>query len=71
MIRDIVQALDYSDLAEVSLILFAGAFAMVAYALVRLSRTAAEGFASVPLNDEPNPLKASGSSAADSASASG
>lgn len=52
MIKDIVNALDYSDCAEAALLLFVAAFALVFYGTLRLSRQASERFASIPLSDE-------------------
>ncbi len=52
MVKDIVNALDYSDCAEAALLLFVGAFVIVSYGALRLSRQATERFASIPLSDE-------------------
>ncbi len=52
MIKDIVNALDYSDCAEAALLLFVAAFVLVFYGTLRLSRQASERFASIPLSDE-------------------
>jgi cytochrome c oxidase cbb3-type subunit 4 len=52
MIKDIVNALDYSDCAEAALLLFVTAFGLVVYGALRLSRQATDRFASIPLSDE-------------------
>lgn len=52
MIKDIVNALDYSKCAEAALLLFVAAFALVFYGTLRLSRQASERFASIPLSDD-------------------
>ena len=52
MIKDIVSALDYSDCAEAALILFVVAFGCMFYGSLRLSKQAADKFASIPLSDE-------------------
>lgn len=52
MFKDIVRALDYSDLAESALILFVIAFGIMLYGALRLSRNATNKFASIPLSDE-------------------
>lgn len=51
MIQDLVSALDYSACAEVALALFVAAFAAIVWGAMRLSRGAADRFASIPLND--------------------
>jgi hypothetical protein len=52
MIKDLVSALDYSLCAEIALVLFFTAFAIIFYGALRLSRGAAERFASIPLSDQ-------------------
>lgn len=52
MFKDIVRALDYSDLAESALVLFVIAFGIMFYGALRLSRNATKKFASIPLSDE-------------------
>ena len=51
MLRDVIQAIDYSMTAEVALGLFVAAFGLMCYATFRLSRSATDRFASIPLND--------------------
>jgi hypothetical protein len=52
MVKDLINALDYSDCAEAALLLFVVAFGIVVYGALRLSRQASERFASIPLSDE-------------------
>jgi len=52
MLNDVIRAIDYSDCAEVALLLFCVAFGLMTYATLRLSKRAAETFASIPLSDE-------------------
>ena len=52
MLRDVIRAIDYSDCAEVALALFCGAFALMLFATLRLSRNATDRFASIPLSDQ-------------------
>ncbi len=52
MIKDIVNALDYSDCAEAALVLFVIAFGVMLFGALRLSREATDKFASIPLSDE-------------------
>ncbi|QDS88215.1 hypothetical protein EC9_24030 [Rosistilla ulvae] len=52
MIRDLVSALDYSNCAEIALGLFVAAFAVMVYGTMRLSRSATDRFASIPLSDK-------------------
>lgn len=52
MIKDLVSSLDYSDLAQAALLLFVVTFGMILYGTLRLSRTATDRFASIPLSDE-------------------
>lgn len=51
MIKDLVCWLDYSSCAEVALGLFVAAFAVIFYGALRLSSSAADRFASIPLSD--------------------
>jgi hypothetical protein len=51
MLRDVIQAIDYSLCAEVALGLFCVAFGMMCYAVLRLNRSATDRFASIPLSD--------------------
>jgi cytochrome c oxidase cbb3-type subunit 4 len=53
MLSDLVRAIDYSDCAEAALVLFCVAFALMTYATLRLTRAAADRFASIPLCDQP------------------
>ncbi|MFO0943414.1 MAG: hypothetical protein U0930_21985 [Pirellulales bacterium] len=52
MVKDLVSSLDYSNLAQAALILFTATFGMILYGTFRLSRSASERFASIPLSDE-------------------
>jgi hypothetical protein len=52
MIKDIVSALDYSNLAEAALLLFVISFGIVVYGALRLSRKSTDRFASIPLSDK-------------------
>jgi cytochrome c oxidase cbb3-type subunit 4 len=51
MLKDVIRAIDYSDCAEVALALFVLAFSMVLLSTLRLSRSATDKFASIPLSD--------------------
>ncbi|MCO8121895.1 hypothetical protein NHH03_09120 [Stieleria sp. TO1_6] len=51
MIQDLVSFLDYSMCAEVALAMFVGTFFMIFYGAFRLSSSATEKFASIPLSD--------------------
>jgi hypothetical protein len=51
MLKDVIRAIDYSDCAEVALALFVLAFGMVLLSTLRLSRSATDKFASIPLSD--------------------
>lgn len=51
MLKDVLRAIDYSLSAELALGLFCLAFALMCYATLRLSRSATDRFASIPLND--------------------
>jgi cytochrome c oxidase cbb3-type subunit IV len=53
MLTDLIRAIDYSDCAEVALILFCVAFGLMSYATLRLTRNATDRFASIPLSDLP------------------
>jgi cytochrome c oxidase cbb3-type subunit IV len=52
MIKDLVSALDYSICAEIALGFFFIAFAAILVTSLRLSRSATERFASIPINDQ-------------------
>lgn len=52
MIRDLVSHLDYSVVAEVALAVFVATFVIIFYGTSRLSRSATDRFASIPLNDD-------------------
>jgi cbb3-type cytochrome oxidase subunit 3 len=52
MIRDLVSKLDYSDFAEIALALFVIAFVFIVFGALRLSKQAADRFASIPISDE-------------------
>lgn len=52
MIRDLICQLDYSIVAEIALTVFVVAFLVLFYGTNRLSRSATERFASIPLHDE-------------------
>ena len=52
MLRDVIRAIDYSDCAEAALLLFVFAFALTLFATLRLSRSATDKFASIPLSDK-------------------
>ena len=52
MLKDVIRAIDYSDCAETALVLFVAAFALMLMATLRLSRSATEKFASIPLSDK-------------------
>lgn len=52
MLKDVVRALDYSDCAEVALLLFLFAFGLVLLTTFRLSPEASKKFASIPLSDK-------------------
>lgn len=52
MYKEIVRALDYSDFAEIALLLFVICFTMMLYGVAKLSRNATERFASIPLSDD-------------------
>ncbi len=52
MLKDLMSALDYSAYAEVALGLFVAAFLVIFYGTFRLSKNAAQRFASIPLSDD-------------------
>lgn len=52
MLKDVIRAIDYSDCAEVALLLFLFAFGLMLMATFRLSPGATEKFASIPLSDK-------------------
>ena len=52
MIKDLVCSLDYSICAEITLGLFVVVFAGILLGSLRLSKDAANRFASIPLNDK-------------------
>ncbi len=51
MLRDVIRAIDYSDCAEIALMLFFVAFGLTLLTTFRLSRQATDKFASIPLSD--------------------
>ncbi len=51
MIKDLVSAIDYSLFAELALSLFVVSFGIMFYGAMRLSRSAADRFAAIPLSD--------------------
>lgn len=51
MLKDVIRAIDYSDCAEIALALFVAAFGLMLLTTFRLSRQAADRFASIPLSD--------------------
>ena len=52
MLKEVLRSLDYSDCAEVALVLFVIAFALMLMSTLRLSREATDKFASIPLSDK-------------------
>ena len=52
MIKDLLTTLDYSNCAEIALAIFVASFAVITFGTLRLSRNAAERFASIPLSDQ-------------------
>ncbi|MEZ6137138.1 MAG: hypothetical protein R3C53_19795 [Pirellulaceae bacterium] len=52
MIKDVLNAIDYSECAEAALLLFVVAFGLMLFSALRLSRQATDKFASIPLSDE-------------------
>ena len=51
MIKDLVCAIDFSICAEVALATFVAAFIAIVYGTLRLSRSASDRFAIIPLDD--------------------
>lgn len=51
MIKDLVSFLDYSSFAELALTFFVGTFLLIFIGALRLSRSATEKFAAIPLSD--------------------
>ncbi len=52
MLKDVIRAIDYSDCAEAALLLFVFAFGLMLLSTLRLSRSATNKFASIPLSDK-------------------
>jgi hypothetical protein len=52
MLKEVIRAIDYSDTAEVALLLFVFAFGLMLFGTLRLSRSATDKFASIPLSDK-------------------
>ncbi len=52
MLKDVIRAIDYSDCAEAALALFCVAFGLMLFTTLRLSRSATDRFASIPLSDK-------------------
>ena len=52
MLKDVIRAIDYSDCAEAALLLFVFAFGLMLLSTLRLSRSATDKFASIPLSDK-------------------
>jgi cytochrome c oxidase cbb3-type subunit 4 len=52
MVKDLVSWLDYSNLAESALLIFVFTFLMIVLGTLRLSRSATDRFASIPLSDD-------------------
>ena len=52
MLKDVIRAIDYSDCAEAALALFCVAFVLMLFTTLRLSRSATDRFASIPLSDQ-------------------
>jgi hypothetical protein len=52
MLKDVIRAIDYSDCAEAALLLFVLAFGLMLLSTLRLSRSATNKFASIPLSDK-------------------
>lgn len=52
MLKDVIRAIDYSDCAELALALFFIAFGLILLSTLRLSRSATDRFASIPLSDK-------------------
>jgi hypothetical protein len=52
MLKDVIRAIDYSNCAEAALLLFVIAFGLMLVSTLRLSRSATDRFASIPLSDK-------------------
>lgn len=52
MIKDLVSSLDYSTCAELALAVFVVAFFAILFAAFRLSASATDRFANIPLSDQ-------------------
>jgi len=52
MLKDVIRTIDYSDCAEVALLLFVFAFGLMLMTTIRLSPNATKKFASIPLSDK-------------------
>jgi hypothetical protein len=52
MLKDVLRSIDYSDCAEAALLLFVFAFGLMLMTTFRLSRSATDKFASIPLSDK-------------------
>lgn len=52
MLKDVLRAIDYSNCAEAALLLFVFAFGLMLVATLRLSPSATNRFASIPLSDK-------------------
>lgn len=57
MLTDVIRAIDYSDCAEIALMLFCFAFGLMFLATMRLSRGATDRFAAIPLSDNVETLR--------------
>jgi len=51
MLTDVIRGIDYSDCAELALVLFCFAFGLMFLATMRLSRNATDRMAAIPLSD--------------------
>ncbi len=51
MLKDVIRSIDYSDCAEIALLLFVFAFALMLFGDTSVSRKATDRFASIPLSD--------------------
>jgi cytochrome c oxidase cbb3-type subunit IV len=51
MIKDLVNAFDFSDCAESALVLFVASFAIIVFGALRLSKQASARYAAIPLSD--------------------
>ena len=52
MLKEVIRSIDYSDCAEAALLLFVFAFGLMLLTTFRLSRSATDKFASIPLSDK-------------------